>query len=105
MKFRSRVVEIEAVQLRADTWGEVRALALTSLHGAGVRRLSLGQVDLEFPGARDAEGPFEGNIYALIPTLEGNHLAREGDWIIRGTESELYPCRDSIFRRKYEEVP
>jgi hypothetical protein len=28
--------------------------------------------------------------------------ASYGDWIIRGTENELYPCKPSVFERKYE---
>lgn len=27
-----------------------------------------------------------------------------GDWIIRGVQGELYPCRDDIFRQTYEAV-
>ncbi|MDE2468687.1 MAG: hypothetical protein KGL35_08080 [Bradyrhizobium sp.] len=41
---------------------------------------------------------------AIIATPEGVMTASEGDWIIRGTEGELYPCKDSVFRRKYEPV-
>lgn len=37
-----------------------------------------------------------------IDTLEGTMAAKPGDWIIRGTENEFYPCIDSVFRRKYE---
>lgn len=36
-----------------------------------------------------------------VHTLEGDMLAKPGDWIIRGTEGELYPCKDSVFQRKY----
>lgn len=39
-----------------------------------------------------------------IDTLEGTMRAKPGDWIIRGTENEFYPCVDSVFRRKYEEA-
>lgn len=27
-----------------------------------------------------------------------------GDWIIRGTEGELYPCADKVFQKKYEAI-
>jgi hypothetical protein len=37
-----------------------------------------------------------------IETLEGTMHASYGDWIIRGTEGELYPCKPSVFARKYE---
>jgi hypothetical protein len=29
-------------------------------------------------------------------------LATEGDWIIRGTADELYPCKPDIFEEIYE---
>jgi len=38
----------------------------------------------------------------LIPTLEGNMLARWGDWIIKGVKGEMYPCKPDIFEATYE---
>ena len=40
----------------------------------------------------------------FIPTLEGTHEARVGDFIIRGIKGELYPCKPDIFEATYEEV-
>ena len=40
--------------------------------------------------------------YMTIPTLEGDHRATPGDWIIRGVKGEFYPCRDDIFAATYE---
>jgi len=37
-----------------------------------------------------------------IPTLEGDHLAQIGDWIVKGVEGEYYPCKPSIFEKTYE---
>lgn len=39
-----------------------------------------------------------------IDTPEGKMRARPGDWIIRGVEGELYPCKDSIFAATYDAV-
>ena len=39
-----------------------------------------------------------------IKTLEGDHLALEGDYIIRGVKGELYPCKPDIFEMTYEKV-
>ena len=39
-----------------------------------------------------------------ILTPEGVMLAGWGDWIIKGVEGEYYPCKNSIFKRTYEEV-
>lgn len=38
----------------------------------------------------------------IIKTLEGEHLASPGDWIIRGVKGELYPCKPDIFTATYE---
>ena len=37
-----------------------------------------------------------------IATLEGVVRAKEGDWIIRGVNGELYPCKPDIFEKTYE---
>jgi len=39
-----------------------------------------------------------------IKTLEGTHRADIGDWIIKGIEGELYPCKPDIFEQTYEPV-
>jgi len=40
----------------------------------------------------------------LIPTLEGDHTASIGDWIIRGVKGEVYPCKPDIFDATYDRV-
>lgn len=40
----------------------------------------------------------------IIYTLEGDHYASIGDWIIRGIKGEFYPCKPDIFEKTYEEV-
>lgn len=40
----------------------------------------------------------------IIKTLEGDMLANWGDWIIRGVEDEIYPCKPHIFEATYELV-
>lgn len=40
----------------------------------------------------------------VIKTLEGEHLANIGDYIIRGVCGEFYPCKPDIFKKTYEEV-
>ena len=42
--------------------------------------------------------------YAEIKTLEGLMLAGHGDYIIKGVEGEVYPCKDGIFHKTYEKV-
>lgn len=38
----------------------------------------------------------------LIPTLEGTMTAQLGDYIIRGIQGEVYPCKPDIFEECYE---
>lgn len=44
----------------------------------------------------------QGEMY--IKTLEGDHRASVGDYIIRGVNGELYPCKPDIFEKTYEFV-
>ena len=39
-----------------------------------------------------------------IGTLEGEMIANQGDWIIKGVKGEFYPCKPDIFEMTYEEV-
>lgn len=39
-----------------------------------------------------------------ITTLEGVMTAIPGDWIIKGIEGEIYPCKPEIFAASYEKV-
>ena len=39
-----------------------------------------------------------------IITLEGTMIARSGDYIIKGVNGEIYPCKADIFHQTYEEV-
>lgn len=93
MRFRSKVVEIEAVQIskRMDIlsppwWYEAVSENRVRLHHMG-----------KFA---DAETP-----YVAIDTLEGTMRGDEGDWIIRGLKGELYPCKPDVFAMKYESCP
>lgn len=48
---------------------------------------------------------FDGATQTLqIGTLEGTMTARIGDYIIRGVQGELYPCKPDIFEQTYEPV-
>ncbi len=40
----------------------------------------------------------------IIKTLEGEHLASVGDFIIKGIQGEFYPCKPDIFEATYEAV-
>lgn len=44
----------------------------------------------------------QGNMY--VYTLEGRMLVNVGDFIIKGVQGELYPCKPDIFELTYEKV-
>lgn len=60
-------------------------------------------------GFKGCEYPFDEymrmvwkNNGITIHTLEGDHLAKEGDYIIKGVRGEFYPCKPDIFEQTYE---
>jgi len=87
-RYRKKPVEIEAVQLRWDTWSEMCDFA-------DVGKLEDGKPN----GSQDGKA-----IGLDIPTLEGLMHANENDFIIRGVAGELYPCKPDIFHKTYEPV-
>jgi hypothetical protein len=40
----------------------------------------------------------------IIKTLEGDHVISPGDFLIKGIQGELYPCKPDIFEATYEPV-
>ena len=42
----------------------------------------------------------DGEMY--IKTLEGDHHVSVGDYVIRGVNNELYPCKPDIFEKTYD---
>lgn len=79
MRYRKKPVEIEAVQFTRDNWDEI--LDFTE-----------GKADYFYEDA------------CVIPTLEGDMLASEFDYIIKGVQGEFYPCKPDIFEQTYEKV-
>ena len=77
MKFRKKPVVIEAIQWTGQNCKEISELMHSS----------------------NTVSP---NVSIIIPTLEGEHEARIGDWIIKGVRGEFYPCKPDIFELTYE---
>lgn len=40
----------------------------------------------------------------VISTLEGEMIANQGDYIIKGVMGEFYPCKPEVFEKTYELV-
>lgn len=85
-KFRKRPVVIEAIQWLGPV---INADYLTAFD------------DWMVANQGDRKCRYKGNTI-IIPTLEGDHTASPGDWIIRGVAGELYPCKPDIFAQTYE---
>lgn len=86
LQFRKKPVVIEAFRLGEawpDWWAEKHGRNEVTTHNE----------DGRWRGGPD---------YALIHTLEGVMRAERGDWIIRGVQGELYPCKPDIFAATYE---
>ncbi len=85
MKFRKKPVVIDAIQFNPPLPAEAAPVWLQDA-------LISGKVYYQ-----GGDAP-----YLTIETLEGNHRADVGDWIIRGIKGELYPCRPDIFEATYD---
>jgi hypothetical protein len=86
-KFRKKPVVIEARQFSND------GSSYELLHW-----INEGQV-----AAKQKLATWHNNTI-IVPTLEGDHTANPGDWIIRGVAGEHYPCKPDIFHATYEPV-
>ena len=77
MKFRTKPCEIEAVQWTGRNVVEIMRFVKN-------------------------ESAIITNGVLIIKTLEGDMVARTGDYIIRGLRGEYYPCKPDVFHAKYE---
>lgn len=55
------------------------------------------------PARQDTEGRTT-EWRLLIDSLEGIMYAETGDYIIKGVNGELYPCKPDVFAKTYERV-
>lgn len=97
--YRKRPVVIQAVRWTgtAESATEVIDWALSA---GGTIRFHEGQWPYD-----DGEKGTPGHPPTLaIDTLEGTMTASAGDFVIRGVQGELYPCRADIFEATYEPV-
>ncbi|MDO8415507.1 MAG: hypothetical protein Q7S87_04780 [Agitococcus sp.] len=94
MKFRKKPVVIEAVKWTGENLFEI----ITFISE---------KPDLRGQIASDKWHEYKDIVKRdglIIKTLEGQHIANIGDWIIKGVQSEFYPCKPDIFEATYESV-
>ncbi|HET0217795.1 prophage Lp2 protein 33 [Streptococcus pneumoniae] len=81
MKYRKKPVVVEAVKWTGENVKEIAT----------------------FMGIESV--PYDLNTRKLsIVTLEGIMEASQGDYIIKGVQGEIYPCKQNIFAETYEEL-
>jgi hypothetical protein len=80
-KFRKKPVVIEAIQYDGTEQSVIKILGLQD-QCVNVISIDSGQM--------------------RINTLEGTMKANKHDWIIKGVNGELYPCKPDIFTKTYE---
>lgn len=100
-RYRKKPIVIKAIQLKWENWGEICIFADVGLLSEGHPQ---GTYVDENGKACDHFGGDNSKIGLQIPTLEGVMLAVQNDWIIRGVQGELYPCKPDIFEATYELV-
>lgn len=91
MKYRKKPVIIDAFQFDGDFMNKDRIYyipdwAVDMVHKGYIKYKSYAKGELE------------------IKTLEGVMIASVGDYIIKGVNGEVYPCKPDIFEKTYEEA-
>jgi len=97
-KYRKKPVVVEAHQLVNSFIGVIDALTFIGIISPSIED-AFGQAYI-----RELIGRFSSKYGIIIQTLEGDHLASWGDYIIKGTKGEFYPCKPDIFVGIYDEV-
>ena len=85
-QYRKKPVIIEAIQFNRNNWNEILEFTNNTAHTITI------------------EKRMDGKCTCIIPTLEGEHIANEGDYIIKGVKGEYYPCKQDIFEMTYEQI-
>lgn len=90
MKFRKKPVEIEA-------WPVSDILHAMSHDWQALPKAVAAAYEAHVLVAPTATG-------VTIKTLEGDMLARAGEWLVQGVQGEFYPCKADIFAATYDQV-
>jgi len=95
MKYRKKPVVIDAVKWTGENHREM----FDFLTNYEKKDWSLESVGENFYIDHDK---VKGGL--IIKTLEGEHIASIGDYIIKGVHGEFYPCKPEIFEKTYDPV-
>lgn len=83
MRYRKKTVVIEAVKWNGDKVSEVVDWVREALEDNTLFRMGCD---------------------VIVDTLEGKMKASPGDYIIKGVQGELYPCKPDIFEKTYDKI-
>lgn len=85
MKYRTKIVEIEAIQF-------LGSYSIDEMFEEWETFFQLSEIS------------YDPILDLKIITPEGVMQANIGDYIVKGTASEFYPCKAPIFEYKYERI-
>lgn len=91
MKYRKKPVIIQAIQWDGGNFKQIEKFCIASSYQDAKSCAELRTV-----------ADFHEELFIL--TLEGEHIASIGDYIIKGVKGEFYPCKPDIFHMTYERV-
>lgn len=93
--FRKNPLVIKAIQLTWENWSEICDFIPPNYFGKGV---------YIYPDDTYGDTPCGlDKIGLIIHTLEGDHLAIQNDWIVKGIMGEINSVKPDIFNLTYEE--
>ena len=95
MKYVKKPIPIEAVKMSKEGFLEEPQWLLNAL---SINKVCYSHVFISRYNFADSKDGF------IVQTLEGNMKGRIGDYIIRGVDGELYPCKGDIFEKTYSLV-
>ncbi len=95
MKYKKKPVVIDAVQWTGENHREMFDFLTENAFDKESMQVSGEHFYID-------HNKVEGGL--IIKTLEGEHLASIGDFIIRGVKGEYYPCKPDVFEQTYEKV-
>lgn len=95
MKYRKKQIEVEAIQWTGDNQREMFDFLTYGHYKNDYMRVSGANFYID-------HSKVKGGL--IIRTLEGEHIASIGDYIIKGVAGEFYPCKPDIFEKTYEVV-
>lgn len=86
MRYKKKPVEVEAIKFDGTNHREILKFIYPDMSETGLA------------GAERMKLPI------VIETLEGDMNVSVGDYVIRGVQDELYPCKPEIFEQTYQTI-